>query len=114
MWLYWSRETPRQDTGLSPAEMLFQRPTRTFLPYLHKTQNDISHTKAKREKRKKSVKKCYDKKTKNLSQLEIDQSVYYQHSEGQQWKRGKVVGILGQRTYELKGQDGGVYKSCTH
>lgn len=103
------RNTPRQDTGLSPAQLLFQKPTRTFLPYVHKTKVD-SKTKAKRESRKKSVKKAYDKNTRNLSQLEIGQSVYYQHSEGQQWKFGKVTGILGQRTYEVKGHDGGVYK----
>jgi hypothetical protein len=42
------RNTPRQDTGLSPVEMMFGRKTRTMLPFLNK----CNETNRRRENRK--------------------------------------------------------------
>ena len=103
------RNTPRQDTALSPAEMMFNCKTRSFLPSLSsKPKNTL--VKGKRDARKRSVKTYHDRKSRKLSVIEIGQSVFYQHTEGQNWKWGKVTGILGPNTYQVEGANGGKYR----
>ena len=89
--------------------MMFNRKTRSFLPTINK-QHGNTIIRAKRQARKDSVKRNYDKKSRKLTELDVDQSVFFQHLEGQNWKFGKVTNILGSSTYEVKGTDGGVYR----
>ena len=103
------RNTPCQGTALSPAEMMFNHKTRSFLPSLSsKPKNTL--VKGKRDARKRSVKTYHDRKSPKLSVIEIGQSVFYQHTEGQNWKWGKVTGILAPNTYEVEGANGGKYR----
>ena len=53
------RNTPRQDTGRSPAELIFNRRTRSFLPSMSSSPMDPL-VKEKRETRKRRVKKAHD------------------------------------------------------
>jgi hypothetical protein len=103
------RNTPRQDTGRSPAEMLFKRRTRSFLPHVVE-RDDSQKVKVKREARKRVVKKHYDRKARQLSEIDVGQSVFFQHMEGKNWRLGRVTEILGPRTYVVQGPDGGVYR----
>jgi transposase InsO family protein len=103
------RNTPRQDTGRSPAEMMFNRMTRSFVPTISSKPKDEVIRK-KRERRKDSVKRCHDRKSRKLSELDIGQAVFFQHVEGQDWKWGKITQILGPSTYQVKGPDGGTYR----
>ena len=50
------RNTPRQDTGLSPSEMLFGRKTRTML----RTKRQLFKPNEKRRRRNDTVKRNYD------------------------------------------------------
>ena len=61
--------------------------------------------KEKRDARKCSVKKAPDWKTRKLSEMDVGQSVYFQHTEGhvQSWQFGKVTDILGPNTYHISG-----------
>ena len=102
------RNTPRQDTGRSPAEMMFRR-TRSFLPSMSNSSMDPL-VKEKRESRKRSIKKAHDRKSRRLSKIDVGQSVFFQHTEEQNWKSGKVADILGPNTYEISGSNGGTYK----
>ena len=92
------RNTPRQETGLSPAQMMFNRKTLSFLPSLSSNPEN-SLVKGKSDARKSSVKTYYDRKSRKqiteISVIEIGQSVFYQHTEGQSWKWGKATGIFG-------------------
>ena len=99
------RNTPRQDTGLSPAETTFSRRTRSFLPSISGSPKDLL-VKEKREARKRSVKKAHDRKSRRLSEIDVGQSVFFQHTEGQNWKLGKVTDILGPNTYQVSGPNG--------
>jgi transposase InsO family protein len=103
------RNTPRQDTGRSPAEMMFNRKTRSFLPTINSQLKD-SVIREKRESRKDSVKKSHDRKSRRLSELDIGQAVFFQHLEGKNWKLGEITQILGPNTYQVKGPDGGIYR----
>ena len=103
------RNTPREDNGLSPAEMIFNRRTRSFLPSISGSPNDPL-MKEKREARKRSVRKAHDPKSRRLLEIDVGQSVFFQHSEGQNWKLGKVTDILGPNTYQVSGPNGGTYR----
>jgi transposase InsO family protein len=86
------RNTPRQDTGLSPAEMLFGRSTRTLLPNLKLMFQHIrSDIKRKRRKRRETVKRSYDKRARDLSKLESGQSVFFKKKPNDEWQPGKIV-----------------------
>ena len=66
--------------------------------------------KEKREARKRSVKKAHDRKPRRLSKIDVRQSVFFQHTEGQNWKLGKVTDVLGPHTYEISVSNGGTYR----
>ena len=40
----------------------------------------------------------------------MGQSAFFQHTEGQNWKLGKVTDILGPNTYQVSGPNGGTYR----
>ena len=103
------RNTPRQDTGLSPAEMMFGRKTRSFIP-MKKTAKPPKEITQKRQKCKDSVKRCYDRKASDLKKLRIGQRVYFEHRENRPWQKGEVENNLGDRTYKIRGDNGGLYR----
>ena len=86
------RNTPRQDTGISPAEMMFGRNTRSLLPSTGtKSIPSKKQVPMKRAKRHLAIKSNYNKET-DLKRLTPSQSVYYQYKEGRrpEWRRGIV------------------------
>ena len=100
------RNTPRQDTKQSPAEMMFGRTTRSVIPEIRK-QIKLNE---KRVSRKQTVKKCYDKNARTMEMLEIGQCVYFEHKKGDNWRQGKITAILGDRTYTVQDQNGAIYR----
>ena len=65
--------TPRQDTGRSPAEMMFNRRTRSFLPRIGNSPKDTL-LKEKREAHRRSDKRAHDQKSRKLSKIDVGQS----------------------------------------
>ena len=109
------RNTPRADTGLSPAQMMFGRKTRSTLPSFPEkpykvSQNQYSASKTKREKRKQSVKKSFDKRAKYLPAIPDDTSVYFEHRENKEWILGKIVKRISDRTYIIKTSNDSTYR----
>ena len=76
------RNTPPQDTGRSPAEMMFNRGTRSFLLGMGNNQKHI-FLKEQREARRHRVKKAHERRSRKLSEMDVRQSVFFQHTEGQ-------------------------------
>jgi len=103
------RNTPHQDTGCSPADMIFNRRTRSFLPSMSSSPKDTL-VKEKPAARKRSVRNSHDWRSQKLSEVDVGQSVFFQHSEGRNWKLGKVTDILCPSTYQVSGPDGAVYR----
>lgn len=64
------RNTSRQDTGRSPAKMMFNQRTRSFLPSMRNSPKDTP-VKEKREASRCSVKKAYDWKSRKLSEIDV-------------------------------------------
>ena len=69
------RNTPRQDTGMSPAKMTFGRQTHCLLPTAAATE-DNETVKVKKAKRRQSVKKHHDKTAQSLEELHKGQPIY--------------------------------------
>ena len=100
------RATPRQDVNMSPAELMLGRQPRTFIPT--KTTAKISNKYQNlREKRRESIKKCYDKGAKALTEIEAEHPVYYKDAQNK-WCPGKVTG-RNERKYQVLGENGGEY-----
>lgn len=84
------RNTPRQDTGRSPTEMMFKRITRTMLPMLNTARKENDY---RRERRKKSVQKYHDKRAQDLPFLKMGQSVFLNTKLMKKWILGKIKNI---------------------
>ena len=69
------RNTPRQDTGLSPVQMAFGRQTRTMIPCLKPV--EPHPTADRRRKRKQTVKRYHDRHAHDLPQLKGGQHVFF-------------------------------------
>ncbi|XP_069105167.1 uncharacterized protein [Argopecten irradians] len=104
------RNVPRQDTGLSPNEMVFGRRTRTLLPDLNPGREENDVVKRKRESRKKSVKRYYDKTARDLPYVKEGQNVYFQYKEHERWILGRVLEQCSDSTYMIQAQNGAVYR----
>ena len=100
------RNTPRQDTGLSPVEMMFGRKTRTMLPFLNK----CNETNLERENRKLTVKKHHDKRARDLPKLKEGQSVFFEQKENENWKLGQIIDQYNPRSYVVQNEDGVKYR----
>ena len=91
------RNTPRQDTCVSPAEVMFNRKVRGMLPQLQQKleKPETLEIVRRRNQRRQTVKKLFDRKSREQNDLDVGQAVYIQHLEGRNWKLGKIGGILG-------------------
>lgn len=101
------RNASRQDTGLSPCEMIYGRSIRTRLPKLLQPN---PYRNPKREQRKKSVKRQYDKKAHDRPQLEQNQNVFFERKPNEKWILGKNIDCLHNQTYIVQSQDGATYR----
>jgi len=99
------RNTPRQDTGLSPAQMMFGRETRSMLPLVQKKPPRNNN----RDARKDCVKKSYDRNARIKRKLESSQPVYFRHKPDKPWRKG-VVTKSNDRNCIVTSTDGVQYK----
>ena len=90
------RNTPRQDSGISPYQIMFGRPTRTRLP-------ELIHSKMgrnpKREQRKKSVKRYYNKTAYNNPTLKQNENVVFERKANEKLILGKIIDCLHNQAY---------------
>ena len=100
------RNTPRQDTGLSPVKMMFGRKTRTMLPFLNK----CSETNRGRENRKLTVRKHHDKRACDLPKQTEGQSVFFELKENDNWKLWQIIDQYNSRSYVVQNEDGVKYR----
>ena len=111
------RNTPRQDTGTSPAEMMFGRNTRSLLPSTGtKSIPSKIQVMMKRAKRRLAIKNNYNKGARDLKRLTPSQPVYYQYKEGRrpEWRRGTVRTEHSERSYIIDGRDGVYRRNRVH
>lgn len=106
------RNIPRQDTKLSPAEMLLGRKTRSFIPSLcHDSKASLRFdANLNRKRRRNAIKQSYDKKAHALPELNIGQNVMFQKLPKDTWRPAKVVEKIKDRSYSIQSSDGVYYR----
>ena len=103
------RNTPRQDTGISPAEFMFGKNTRSLPPSTGTKHNPSKkQVMMKRAKRRLAISSYYNKGARDLTP---SQPVYYQYKEGRRpgWRRDTVRTEHSERSYIIDRRDG-VYR----
>ena len=98
------RNTPRQDTGISPAEFMFGKNTRSLLPSTGTKHNPSKkQVMMKRAKRRLAIRSNYNKGARDLTP---SQPVYYQYKEGRRpgWRRDTVRTEHSERSYIIEGE----------
>ena len=104
------RNTPRQDYGLSPAELVFGNSTRSIIPQFIKHKQVPHEVMRKKLKRQDSIKKYYDKTAHSLPKLAENQSVYFQKTPNNKWSIGIIIEVIDERSYLVRSIDGAVYR----
>ena len=110
-----SRNTPSEQIGLSPAQRLFGRRTRTTLP-THESLLQPTHVKAEdvRQKLKERQDRqmyYYNRHTKDLKPLKIGETVRIQpERKNELWKKATVTSETSIRGYTVTTEDGRNYK----
>ena len=104
------RNTPRQDTLASPANIMFGRPTRTVIPVL--TNKCAEFDFERRRKRRNTVKSSYDKctATRSLPPLHLNQHVYFQSPAKEGWQKDKILEKLSARSYVIQAENGSKFR----
>ncbi len=101
------RNTPSEQLGPSPAQLMFGRRTRTRLPSAAVLLSTPSATAAQSAltaaKERQAV--YYNKGTKERPTLPVGQTVRFRHSEGD-WRKAEVDRVLPYRSYQLRLPDG--------
>ena len=111
------RNTPRQNTGISPAEMMFGRNTRSLLPSTGTTSiPSKKQVMMKRAKRSFAIKSNNNKGARDLKRLTPSQPVYYQYKKGRrpEWRIGTVRTEHSERSYMMDGRDGVYRRNRVH
>ena len=107
------RNTPRQSTKTSPAELMFGRGTRTFIPQKKKAKGGLTNLEeyqTKRDIQKRATKRTFDKHAKELKPLHVNDSVYYQNPEKAKWHKGVIRAKQGERSYVVEGPGNKLYQ----
>ena len=101
------RNTPSEQLGKSPAQLMFARNTRTRLPCEQKLLGvcDLS-VRRKAEAAKEKQAEYYDRTAKPRKTLTEGQTVRFQDADGTIWRKGEIVKVLPHRSYEVKTEEG--------
>lgn len=102
------RNTPAEQLGLSPAQIMFGRRTRTTLPTtatLLKSQYDQkAHEALQSSKERQSS--YYNRQSRPRAPFSMGDNVRSRWRDMKEWRKAKVVGILPNRSYHLQFEDG--------
>ncbi len=106
------RNIPRTTTGLSPAEVLMQRNTRTAtLPQQPSTSAADRKTRGIKEKRRRQVNTHRDHTAAPLAPIPVGSRLWYAHWKGtrESWARGQITDVCDGRLYFITTSSGAQY-----
>ncbi|XP_035700303.1 uncharacterized protein K02A2.6-like [Branchiostoma floridae] len=108
------RNTPTQGIGSSPVQRLFARRTKTTMPMnTALLEPDVpKEIPQKIQKEKEKQRRYYNRQARDLPRLSIGDTVRCQPhgTNTNRWKKGTVVAEVGNRSFEVETEDGGVYR----
>jgi len=113
------RNTPAEQLGPSPAQLMFGRRTRTHLPMTEKmlasTYDSTAHEALKKAKERQAY--YYDVGAKERRRFNVGDTVrtrWIGWNEKQPWDKAEVNKVLPYRSYELRFEDGSVRRRTSH
>jgi len=102
------RNTPSEQLGPSPAQILFGRRTRTNLPttaeLLTTPLSAPAHDALVRAKSKQAS--YYNRRARDRPSLAVGDTIRTRWNEGEEWRKGQIVGVLPFRSYNVQFDDG--------
>ena len=105
------RNTPRQDSGVSPASLVFGHDTRSLIPSLRNkpryTREEIQN---RTLQRKRTVKKHYDKTSHSRPQVKINDPVFFRRRVTSPWEQGQIKDKVSERSFIINTPDGAEYR----
>ena len=105
------RNTPRQDSDASPAQLMFGRQLDSLIPSFSQWNGELHEKKIQEQKkRREAIEKCYNKNARDMITLNPQQHVYYQNPGRREWEEGVVESQEDDRSYIINGKNGGVYR----
>jgi len=106
------RNTPSEQLGPSPAQIMFGRRTRTHLPLtaeLMRGQYDATaHDGLTAAKTRQAA--YYDRGAQSRPPIPIGNTVRTRWNDGEEWRKGKIVDVLPYRSYNVQFEDGSVLR----
>ena len=104
------RNTPAEQLGQSPAQLLFNRRTRTSLPtaspLLDASTSSAANIALTAAKAKQAY--YYNKGAMKKPPLAVGQTVRMKFDDKSEWRKGEVTDVLPYRSYNIKTEDGTV------
>ena len=113
------RNTPKQDIGLSPAQLMMGRRTKTLIPTAETllAPETVKPNLVAVNKRQMRIRNNYDSHAKALKYLKVGDSVMMQpvRPNHHMWRRGIITKELNNRSYEMQPEDGhATRRNCVH
>ena len=101
------RNTPRQDSNCSPAQLMFNREagTRSKLPTLQQSDQKPHYDPNRRKTYKEKVRKNYNRNARDMSKLNVGQPIYFQHPK-KGWVKGTIRKQISDCAYIVKNFNG--------
>ena len=104
------RNTPSEQLGRSPAQLMFNRRTRTLLPIANQLLNTPSAAAASvalaKAKERQAV--YYNRGAKERPPLSVGDTVRVKFDDNSNWKKAEVAEVLPHRSYNVRFEDGTV------
>ncbi|KAK3084719.1 hypothetical protein FSP39_017965 [Pinctada imbricata] len=106
------RNSPLDDIGLSPAQLLMNRQLRTKLPIAKALlrPSGIDNAKPQLDKRQAKQKFYHDKNVVMLPKVSPGEIVRMRDTQNATWQKAKIEENLGNRSYILKSDKGSLYR----
>jgi hypothetical protein len=98
------RNTPQAEIGLSPAQRMFGRRTRSLIPAVSKKfeQQQLPNVKQRIESSRAKQKQYFDEGSKELPELKVGDTVRMRLPGQKTWSRGTVVKKAGVRSFVVR------------
>ena len=104
------RNTPSEQLGPSPVQVMFGRRTRTHLPMTQKmlasAHDTAAHDALQKAKERQSA--YYNDKAKERQSFKVGDTVRTRWNKDQSWDKAEVTKVLPYRSYDLRFEDGSV------
>ena len=105
------RNTPRQDSGVSPASLVFGHDTRSLIPSLcNKPRYTREEIQNRTLQRKYTVKKHYDKTSHSKPQVQINDPVFFRRTVTSPWEQGQIKDKVRERSFIINTPEGAEYR----